>query len=212
MSGDAFLGHRLTYDFGALNLDDLDASPIAQLQRWLHDAETHGAIEPTAMALATVGEDLQPHVRMVLLRYLEDDHLIFFTNYDSDKGQQLASNSQASVCFWWPTTQRQVRVEGRVERLESAKSDAYFASRPYDSQIASAASPQSQPVADDELDRRMDELRAKHPDGVPRPDNWGGFRLIPTRFEFWQGRPARNHDRFVYARTDVEWKVFRIAP
>lgn len=212
MSGDAFLGHRLTYDFGALNLDDLDPDPIAQLQQWLHDAETHGAIEPSAMALATADADGSPHVRMVLLRYLEDGNLIFFTNYDSDKGAQLSANPKASVCFWWPTTQRQIRVEGTVEFLEAFKSDAYFASRPYESQIASAASPQSSPVADEELDQRMTDLRAKHPESVPRPDNWGGYRLIPNRFEFWQGRPARNHDRFVYARTGAAWEVFRIAP
>lgn len=212
MSGDAFLGHRLTYNFGELALHHLVSDPIAQLQSWLNDAEAHGAIEPSAMALATADAEGQPYVRMLLLRYLEPDSLIFFTNYESDKGRQLTENPRASACFWWPTTQRQVRVEGRVEVLEVDKSDTYFASRPYDSQIASAASPQSQPVGENELEERMAALRAKHPESVPRPSNWGGYRLIPRRFEFWQGRPARNHDRFVYARTGAAWEIFRIAP
>jgi len=212
MSSDAFLGHRLTYEFGALTREALNVDPIRQLQRWLHDAETHGAIEPSAMALATADAEGRPHVRMVLLRYLENGDLIFFTNYESDKGRQLETNPNASVCFWWPTTERQVRVEGVIEPIAPEASKAYFASRPYESQLASAASPQSRPVAEGELEANMAALRAQYPQGLPCPDHWGGYRLIPSRFEFWQGRPARNHDRFVYARTGAAWDVFRIAP
>ncbi len=212
MSSDAFLGHRLTYEFGALTREALDPDPIRQLQQWLHDAETHGAIEPSAMALATADAEGRPHVRMVLLRYLDDGNLIFFTNYESDKGRQLQATPSASVCFWWPTTERQVRVEGVVEPISPEASGAYFGSRPYESQLASAASPQSRPIAEGELEANMAALRAAYPDALPRPAHWGGYRLIPNRFEFWQGRPARNHDRFVYARTGAAWDVFRIAP
>lgn len=212
MSGDAFLGHRLTYDQGQLSLETLDPDPVRQLKDWLLHAEEAGVIEPSAMALSTATMDGQPHVRFLLLRYLDEQGLVFFTNYESDKGQQLAQNPNAAVAFWWPATERQVRVEGIVAKITDEESDAYFASRPYESQIASAASPQSQPIKEGEIEQRMATLREAHPDHLPRPTNWGGYRLTPTRFEFWQGRPARNHARFVYARTGDGWNIFRIAP
>lgn len=212
MSGDAFLGHRLTYDQGEMSRETLDPDPIRQLTDWLLHAEEAGVIEPSAMALATASQDTHPHVRFVLLRYLDERGLVFFTNYESDKGLQLAENPHAAVAFWWPATERQVRVEGTVAKITDEESDAYFASRPYDSQIASAASPQSQPIPEGEIERRMAALQEARPDELPRPKHWGGYRLTPERFEFWQGRPARNHDRFVYARTGDTWDIFRIAP
>lgn len=211
MSDDAFLGHRLTYDFGALERAQLNDEPLKLLRRWLEEAEAHGTIEPSAMALATCDELGQPHARIVLLRTL-DHGLVFYTNYESDKGRQLSENPRAAATFWWPTIHRQVRVEGVVERVTEEESEAYFATRPLDSRYVSAASPQSRPIQDGELEQRVADLRAAHPDGIRRPDHWGGYRLIPQRFEFWQGRPARDHDRFVYARTGERWEIKRLAP
>lgn len=210
---DAYLGVRANYDRADLEPEHLDPDPVIQLRRWIDDAAAQGVIEPNAMCLATAGSDGQPHARVVLLRGLDERGLTFFTNYESQKGRDLASNPLGSVCFWWGLMERQVRVEGVVTKVSAEESDAYFASRPRDSQLASASSPQSQVVASrEELESRMTDLGVASPEGMSRPENWGGYRLVPTQFEFWQGRPARLHDRLVYVRSGEAWEIQRLAP
>lgn len=205
---------RSDYTYGTLSEQDADPNPFRQLERWLAEAiETH-LYEPHGMTLSTVGTNRRPSSRVVLLRGLDEQGLVFFSNYQSRKGRELEANPWACVNFWWPPLERQVRVEGRVERVEAQLSDAYFASRPYESQIGSAASPQSQVIASREvLEQRIAELKARYPDTVPRPAHWGGYRLKPDTFEFWQGRPSRLHDRLVYRlQPDGRWKIERLAP
>lgn len=204
---------RYDYGKGSLDFGDLESDPLEQLKLWLEDAVQAQVVEPTAMCLATVGPDGQPSARFVLLRDLSERGLTFFTNYESRKGQELEANPKACVAFWWAALERQVRVEGVVERLPETDSDAYFASRPRESQIASAASPQSREVGSrEELEARLEDLMRKHPDVVPRPAHWGGYVLVPHTVEFWQGRKARFHDRILYRRHAAGWKFVRLAP
>ncbi|UFS60058.1 pyridoxamine 5'-phosphate oxidase [Subtercola endophyticus] len=199
-SHDSLHTHR---DFGETPLDesDLDADPFVQFQVWLGEAEGAGLSEPNAMVLSTVDAEGTPSSRTVLLRGVRAGGFEFFTNYDSRKGRALGEHPVASALFPWYLLQRQVIIEGSVERVSAAESDAYFAGRPYKSQIAAIASAQSQPLgARADLERRVAELGAAHPEGgpVPRPEHWGGYRLIPSRIEFWKGRRSRLHDRLVY--------------
>lgn len=208
---DAFLGSRLEYARQGLRPEDLLADPVAMLQRWLEDAQREEVLEPTAMCLATADEHGFPSARMVLLRGLDGRGLTFYTNYLSRKGQEIEANPQASVCFWWGALERQVRVEGRLERVSPEESDAYFRGRPRASQWASAQSPQSQPVDDHQaLEQRLKEVPAEGE--IVRPEHWGGYRLVPKAFEFWQGRPARVHDRFRYEQSVEGWLIVRLAP
>ncbi|WP_337868982.1 pyridoxamine 5'-phosphate oxidase [Meiothermus sp.] len=205
---------RSDYTYGTLSEQEADPNPFRQLERWLAEAlETH-LYEPHGMTLSTVGLNGRPSSRMVLLRGLDERGLVFFSNYQSRKGRELEANPWACANFWWPPLERQVRVEGQVEKVEPELSDAYFASRPYDSQIGSAASPQSEVIASREaLEQRIAELKARYPETVPRPAHWGGYRLKPDTFEFWQGRPSRLHDRLVYRlQLDGKWNIDRLAP
>ena len=205
---------RSDYTYGTLSEQEADPNPFRQLERWLAEAlETH-LYEPHGMTLSTVGENGRPSSRVVLLRGLDERGLVFFSNYHSRKGRELEANPWACLNFWWPPLERQVRVEGQVEQVEPQLSDEYFASRPYDSQIGAAASPQSEVIASREvLEQRIAELKARYPETVPRPAHWGGYRLKPDTFEFWQGRPSRLHDRLVYRRQpDGVWKIQRLAP
>jgi pyridoxamine 5'-phosphate oxidase len=206
------LDTRKDYRFGALLEDDLDPDPVKQLRVWIEVAAQSGIVEANAMSLATVGPEHRPSSRMVLLRDLDARGLTFFTNYESRKAHELAVNPFACLNFWWGSLERQVRIEGRLERVSPEESDAYFDSRPYESQAASAASPQSQPITRSALEARVADLKRVHPDRVPRPAHWGGYRLIPDRFEFWQGRPARLHDRVVYQLQSGVWRTERLAP
>jgi pyridoxamine 5'-phosphate oxidase len=198
-----------------LRRDDLDADPNRQLDRWLADADAQGVALPNAMALATAGADAQPTVRHVLLRGIEPDGLLFFTNYDSGKGRNLAENPRAGVVFLWRELDRQVSATGRVARVSREDSEAYVRTRPREAQIGAWASSQSSPIADrDALERevRENEQRFKGSE-VPLPPFWGGFRLTPDSFEFWQGREHRLHDRFRYAREPgAAWSIERLAP
>lgn len=170
---------------------------------------------PDAVAFATVDAENNPSVRIVLLKYFDERGFVFFTNYESRKGRQLAACPKAALCFYWDVPERQIRIEGRVERTSQDESDAYFASRPRDSQLGAWASDQSQPMSGPgELKKRVVGAVAKFPVGtVPRPDNWGGFRVIPDRFEFWQGKRFRLHDRFEYRRqADSGWQKTWLFP
>ena len=188
------------------------ADPIAQFKSWFAEAERVVPL-PEAMTIATVDADGAPNARMVLLKGFGPDGFRFFTNYESAKGEELAANSRAAVVLYWRDLDRQVRIRGEVQRLSAEDSDAYFESRPRDSQIAAAISPQSRPIEREELDRRFQELAAELGESSPqRPENWGGYLLRPDTIEFWQGRDSRMHDRLVYRRGPEGWEVQRLAP
>ncbi|MDA2967797.1 MAG: pyridoxamine 5'-phosphate oxidase [Actinomycetota bacterium] len=207
---------RIQYETAGLNFEDLDESPIQQWHAWYIDAVEAELPEPNAMAVGSIDSDGMPDSRIVLVRGFDDDGLTFFGNYNSAKGQQLDANPVASAVFPWIGLHRQVRVRGTVEMLPRHESDAYFASRPRDSQLGAWASPQSEVISSREvLDARHTEYSEKFAGAeVPRPPHWGGWLLIPDVFEFWQGRPNRLHDRFRYRRDDVtqEWVIERLAP
>jgi pyridoxamine 5'-phosphate oxidase len=230
---------RREYVAGHLDRGDLLADPIAQFGRWFADAALQrsaggrlrqfgigiykafavlfGArsVEANAMALATAGADGKPSVRMVLVKGVDSRGFVFFTNYDSRKGRELAANPNASLAFYWPDLERQVNIAGVVTKLPRAESDAYFHSRPRGSQVAALASEQSSPVADRAtLEARVRELQQQYAGTtVPLPDDWGGYVLAPERIEFWQGRASRLHDRISYSRTaDGTWQVQRLQP
>jgi pyridoxamine 5'-phosphate oxidase len=205
---------RREYRAAGLDRDQLDDDPVAQFGRWFGEAERADLIEPNAMTLATSSPDGRPSARIVLLKGFGPDGFIFFSNYASRKGDELAANPNAALVFWWPPLERQVRLEGRVERTTTEESEAYWASRPLGSRLAALASAQSQVLAGrEELVRRVEELAARHRDGdVPLPEAWGGYRLVPDAFEFWQGQPNRLHDRFRYTRRQDGWLVERLSP
>jgi len=212
---DKFSKTRIEYQKGALDLDSIDRDPFAQFRVWFDQALAIDKHEPNACALATVGADLQPSVRMVLLKDLDQRGFVFFSNYLSRKGRELEHNNRAALVFYWGSLERQVRIEGVVERVSEAESDDYFARRPRDSQSGSAASKQSEVAASrGEIELALADLRAAVGDGpVPRPPHWGGYRLLPKTFEFWQGRENRLHDRFQYTlQPDAVWKVDRLWP
>jgi pyridoxamine 5'-phosphate oxidase len=204
---------RSDYTYRTFSEQDADPNPFRQFEHWLAEALEAHLHEPHGMTLSTVGENGRPGSRVVLLRGLDDRGFVFFSNYQSRKGRELATHPWACLNFWWPPLERQVRIEGRVEKVEPELSDAYFASRPYDSQVASAASPQSEVIASREvLEQRIAELKARYPGNMPRPAHWGGFRLRPDTLEFWQGRPNRLHDRLAYRlQPDGGWKIERLA-
>jgi pyridoxamine 5'-phosphate oxidase len=205
---------RRTYVLGSLNESDVAADPMAQFKRWFDEAVTAKLPEPNAMTLATVGADGQPSARIVLLKGMDEHGFTFFTNYESRKGLDLAANPRAALLFHWVQLERQVRVEGRVEKVADDESDAYYATRPLGSRLGAWASEQSREVPGrNVLEQRETEYRAKFGENPPRPAHWGGYRLVPTALEFWQGRPSRLHDRIAY-RLDAAagWKVVRLSP
>ena len=200
--------------FPLLDESDLDPDPFAQFARWYEPAREEVPLAE-AMTLATVDADGAPDARMVLLRGHGPDGFRFHTNYESAKGTEIAADPRGALILYWREHDRQVRARGPIERLSPADSDAYFASRARESRLGAWASPQSRPLEDRaELDRRLDEARARFADAedVPRPDFWGGFLLRPVTIEFWQGQQARLHDRFLYSRDGDVWRIRRLAP
>jgi len=208
---------RQEYALGALNETDVDPDPLRQFQRWLAEAIKAELPEPNALTLATADRTGRPFARVVLLKDCNADGLVFYTNYRSDKGQQLAENPHVALVFLWLELERQVRVEGIVSKVSSAESEAYFRTRPRESRLGALASRQSQIVADRQtLDDRYQQLAAQYPDdddNIPMPNQWGGYRVKPEMFEFWQGRHGRMHDRLRYQRQkDGGWRLERLEP
>jgi pyridoxamine 5'-phosphate oxidase len=192
---------------------DLDPDPLRQFAAWYSQA-VDAVDAPEAVVLATATSSGGPSARMVLLKGFDQRGFVFYTNYFSRKGQEIAQNPRAAMLFHWSPLGRQVRVEGAVHRIDAAESDAYFKTRPAGSRLSAAASPQSRPVANREvLATAVAELASRYPDGaVPRPEEWGGLRLVPSRFEFWQHGDDRLHDRFTYRREGEAWTVERLGP
>ncbi len=195
-----------------LDRELLATDPMEQFAAWFREAEADVALEQ-AMTLATADADGAPDARMVLLKGFGPDGFRFFTNYESEKGRELEANPRAALVIYWRELDRQVRIRGAVERLSAQDSDEYFESRPRDSRIAAAVSPQSSPIEREELDRRYEELAAELGTGDPaRPEHWGGYLVRPEAIEFWQGRDSRMHDRLRYTREGGGWKIERLAP
>lgn len=205
---------RREYAAGTLSRADLPRDPLELFGAWLSQAKSTGAADATAMSLATASASGKPSVRIVLLKEHGPDGFVWFTDYGSRKGQELAENPRASLAFYWAQFSRQVRVSGAVSRVSEAQSRAYFATRPEESRFSAAASDQSQPIGSRAmLESRVAELRSLYPDGqVPMPEGWGGYCLAPDSIEFWQGREGRLHDRFNYTRTGETWSVLRLQP
>lgn len=222
---------RRQYELAALDETHVAADPLQQFQRWFDEAVRAKALEPNAMTLATVSAEGRPSTRVVLLKGLDGRGLVWYTNYDSRKGHELAANPHAALQFFWPELERVVRVEGRVSKLPDAESDAYYRSRPLGSRIGAWASPQSQVIASRAaLEATWAEEQARQGEDPQRPAQWGGYRLQPTYWEFWQGRASRLHDRLVFQRADegasaaerdgdepgaeaaTAWRLSRLAP
>lgn len=208
---------RKEYERGRLLEADVPSDPFALFEEWLRGAVEAGLREPNAMTLATADASGRPSARVVLLKGFDPRGFSFFTNYESRKGQELAANPHAALCFWWGSLERQVRIEGAVERLPAAESDAYFGSRPPGSRLGALVSRQSQVIPGRHvLESRLAELEAQYTGTTPeRPEWWGGYLVIPARFEFWQGGPHRLHDRLCYERdaaTPFGWQIERLSP
>ena len=213
------LGNRSNYQRGRLDASDLLPDPVDQFHRWVNEAIAEQVPEPLAAALATADEAGNPSVRMILIRGISTDGIDFYTNHESRKGRNLATRPAAALTLWWPTLERQVRLSGSVTRLTEAESAAYFASRPRESQLGAWASAQGEPIADraalEAALRAATERHAPTPDSLPPlPPHWGGYRVHPSRWEFWQGGQYRLHDRFEYLRTTLTepWGIRRLQP
>ncbi|MGL5619525.1 MAG: pyridoxamine 5'-phosphate oxidase [Tannerellaceae bacterium] len=205
---------RKDYMFAHLTEADLKASPFEQFELWLEEAMSAGAHEPTAMALSTVDSKGIPHSRMVLLKEIHDGGFCFFTNYESNKGQQIAQNPMVALLFFWPEVERQIRIVGEASKVSPLLSDKYFLSRPPESRIGAWASPQSRVIDPGWIDKELERLKLTPNEYQNlRPAYWGGYVVKPIEFEFWQGRPSRLHDRLRYTLIkDSHWKIERLAP
>lgn len=204
---------RQEYMRAGLSEASADPDPIRQFERWFEDALRARLSLPNAMTLATVSASGAPTARAVLLKGIDRGGFVFYTNYRSRKAQELEARDAACLMFLWPDLERQVRIEGRAEKVAAAESDEYFASRPLGARLSAWASPQSERVASRGiLEQSLAQARARHGEAPPRPPHWGGYRLIPRAIEFWQGRADRLHDRLLYTRVDDRWRIARLAP
>lgn len=205
---------RTDYQQATLDETTVGNDPLAFFQQWFGEAQNAGAEEVNAMTLATVDASNFPHARIVLLKGIDDLGFVFFTNYDSDKGRQLATNPNAAIVFFWKELERQVRIEGKITKVSAAESDEYFQSRPASSRIGAWASPQSKVIANRrEIEAAENKYRQAFSDGhIPRPAHWGGYRVLPHYIEFWQGRSSRLHDRISFRLADGVWQKARLAP
>jgi pyridoxamine 5'-phosphate oxidase len=206
-------GLRQEYMRAGLAEADAHADPLAQFERWFNDALAAQLPLANAMTLATTASGGAPDARIVLLKGVDNGGFVFFTNYESRKGRQLAARPQACLVFFWAPLERQVRIDGTVEKVVAADSDAYFVTRPVGARLSARASAQSSVVAGREvLENAVKEEKSKYGENPPRPAHWGGYRVIPSRMEFWQGRENRLHDRLLYLRDGGSWKIERLAP
>ncbi|HEX5003092.1 MAG TPA: pyridoxamine 5'-phosphate oxidase [Bacteroidia bacterium] len=207
-------GSRTDYNTDRLDISNAEENPVIQFSNWFSHALDSGTFEPHAMVLSTVSENGNPSSRVVLLRDFNEDGFVFYTNYGSSKGRDLEQVPKAAINFFWHELEKQIRIEGVTRKLDPAVSDAYFATRPRESQIGAWASQQSEVLSSrDELDQKVAEL-SKQFEGtaIPRPPNWGGFLIVPHYFEFWQGRPNRLHDRLSYTLVNNKWLINRLFP
>ncbi|NOS57080.1 MAG: pyridoxamine 5'-phosphate oxidase [Cyclobacteriaceae bacterium] len=206
---------RKDYSKASLDINDVDKDPIGQFDKWFKEALAAGVPEPNAFTLSTISEGGRPSARIVLLKGLEQRQFVFYTNYQSQKGQELDGNPACALTFFWPELERQVRIEGIATRVQESTSEQYFQSRPRASQVGAWASPQSSIIVSrDILEAREREIEKKF-EGLnllPKPKQWGGFAITPIEIEFWQGRASRLHDRVVYYLTDEKWIIHRLAP
>ena len=206
---------RKDYTLQELNETEVDPNPVIQFQKWFDQVCSVDIPEPNAMTVATVSSEGKPSARMVLLKDYDGRGFVFYTNYNSRKGQELIANPHAALVFWWAQLERQVRITGSVEKISAQESDEYFHSRPFNSRLGAWTSNQSEIVSSRQtLEQRLQQLQAKYKDlEVPRPPHWGGFRVIPAEIEFWQGRSSRLHDRLLYSKNnDSTWKIERLSP
>jgi pyridoxamine 5'-phosphate oxidase len=206
---------RQSYDRGFLLEQDVNPNPILQFQAWLQDAVAAQMLEPNAMTLATVNAEGLPSARIVLLKDFDERGFVFYTNFQSRKGQELNQTPAAALVFWWDKLERQVRIEGNITKVSEAEADEYFQSRPKGSQLGAWVSHQSQVIAGrEDLEHRLKALEQEYEDRpIPRPAHWGGYRLAPSTFEFWQGRPNRLHDRLCYRQKNFTgWTIERLSP
>lgn len=203
---------RKDYKLSELNISNVNKNPFKQFEKWFEEVLQSEIIDPTAMSVATVNKDNKPNLRIVLLKEINDKGLVFFTNYNSAKGQEIESNNNGCINFYWPELERQIRIQGIIKKIAPKVSDDYFYSRPIDSQIGAIASKQSQKLEDrNDLIRKIEEIKSSNNE-IKRPDNWGGYILEPNYFEFWQGRPSRLHDRIVYNLKNNDWSINRLNP
>ncbi len=207
-------GIRRDYSLTELNESNIDKNPFIQFSLWMEDTINSGLIDPSAMILATADKKAIPSVRVVLLKGVNEKGFVFYSNYESRKGKDLMENPNASLLFFWKELERQIRISGKVIKLTHKESEIYFHSRPYESQLAAWASEQSRVIPNrNYLDEKFAEMKSKYDGGeVPLPSFWGGFKLIPESFEFWQGRENRLHDRIIYSKENNKWKTARLAP
>jgi len=205
---------RKDYTGGKLDLSTAAHDPIQQFTIWMEEVLSRGIDEPNAMMLATTGKNMQPSARIVLLRDFSTEGFVFYTNYNSLKGNQIAENPKIALTFFWKELERQVRIEGTINKIPEHASDNYFNARPFESRLSAAVSPQSRTVPNRKyLESLRENLRKQYPDqDIPRPKDWGGYIVKPERFEFWQGRPGRLHDRLSYILENNDWKIRRLAP
>jgi len=213
MKGKELSALRREYSLKQLSRSSVSRDPFEQFSIWMNEAISSEILDATAMTIATVDADCRPSARVVLLKGYGPDGFVFYTNYESRKARDLAANPNAVLHFFWPELERQIIINGKVGKTSREESEAYFASRPTDSKIGAWASNQSSRLASrDALEKSFEEMQIKFGEDVPLPSFWGGFRLVPDRFEYWQGRASRLHDRICYELTGSGWEIFRLSP